>query len=314
MTVPQANPPAGQQRRKSNGNTGSSPKNRPSFFTDAVLIAIATALAYAIAFAYEAGFADHFGYPRWLIEVNLLGILIAWGALFATFALVFSFGFIATVIVPLRPLVLIFNHVFFILAGSVFLMALPWIPNTGLPRWGDFLFAGMGVGAFILYLSYFVPFYRRTDPSLGFISRFEQGVNALKEARSQEQPLFRSIGHGIIANPTLGRMVGGTLALLILIGVPLTAAKELGRFHAGLQEIFPVIGVAKDTVLLRRYGDYLIVAPIDRSNGQIKQVFRVVKVEQNLPVFTLENLRGIRIGSSPCPALCPVVFPHASTP
>jgi hypothetical protein len=49
---------------------------------ETLLLAFTSAAAYAIAFSYEVGYADHFGYPVWLIQVDFRAALLIWGALF----------------------------------------------------------------------------------------------------------------------------------------------------------------------------------------------------------------------------------------
>jgi hypothetical protein len=69
----------------------SPPAQGRTWFSDAVLLAISTAVAYAVSFTFETAYADYFGYPWWLIEVDIGKLLIAWAAILTVVAFFFMF-------------------------------------------------------------------------------------------------------------------------------------------------------------------------------------------------------------------------------
>lgn len=239
-------------------------------------LASVPALAYFLAFLYERGYATFFHIPTDLIVVSPYSFCEA------------LIGLIATMIVGF----ILYNEIYKIF--HMFTYKYPRI-DAVIYRWSTYLcivflilflsdaptpvvVVLLGVALIFLVLSDFVlmPVFRGMNKLLNTAS--QDMVDSLE----QHQPLLKvERWFGL----KLSQCIIGLLSLSIICFL-------VGKGNAKLQSTFTVEESSAPMVVLRVYGDTLVLAPVNKIAHQISPSFILKKVGADTTVVTVEENLG----------------------
>jgi hypothetical protein len=254
------------------------PKHPP--WSEGLLLAFASASGYLTAFAFEAGVATAYGIPFQLIELRLTTIFTALastlGALYvlpSVLDLVSMIswqprGPIGRALAPIVPL-------------GVLWLAFASVLGRDLWR----------VSLWIAALILFIPTFSLTFPLLAF--REIQGYRAKLDASAQVDAEFgkRAMAQrAIVAYPRVT-----VLGLLLVVWLLLAATAGYSRAHQA--ERFFTLPAQPEMIVLRFYGDKVVLGSADRLHHRIRRQYRVLPFpadlqlrEETLGRFVLEPL------------------------
>jgi len=254
--------------------------NKSKLFTEAMLLAIASAGAYMFAFLYERGYSSFFGIPTQFINVSLVNLLI-FGAIVIAFmntsVLLFHSAF--PFMRPKHPYLAFyvprFGLIFFLLVLVPFVLfgwerKIYWLALFGV--WMFFVFLYLGLPLII----------HRGKGS------WRDKFNAELQSGSQEVPNFINEVGGKLGFNNLGLIIGVLSMFSMLSGFA-------GESEALRQKQFLITNTVPAMAVLRIYGDNMICAPLDRSTHEIKKSFTILKVAEDPKlILSLENVGPLK--------------------
>lgn len=260
-------------------------KDRSGLLTEAALLALSPLVAYSVAFVFETGYADYFGYPHYLIEVTLMGGLRAWAslALLGFFAYQLLTGAIG--ILPARPLrVLLFNRhaVRALVAAGLWWLGwyITWPLNS--PWLGLVALAIAGLASWT-FLSPLAVAYQAVTWEVNRLSRLGEAERLVTEAERKNSTFAAgTVAAQMQKYPGLEEKVGFLGASTFLPALFLALAAATGAFVANQQPRFMVTYEPRPQVILRRYGDYFVVAPINLTRHLVYPRFRLIPITDTI--------------------------------
>jgi hypothetical protein len=230
-----------------------------------LLIAAAPAVAYAAAYVFHWGYAAHFGIPLMLVRVDLQSIFTLGVALLVVYVLL---GQIARLL-PTRQgkagLSMLYQW------GAP-VLALVWGAReftTGLmPGWRIGITGIAGLVSMLLLLGWSHPLF---DSTLGatWYERFE-ALQVRRHIPVRDNLLFRTFD----ALDPEGRYV--RTFLLFMVFLPLLFL--LGQSAAAFRTEFLVLASKPPRVVLARYGDLFVTAPLDTTTHRLAKGFVLIRV------------------------------------
>lgn len=232
-----------------------------SLITDAMVIATATAFAYFATFIYELGFCYHFDLPASLINPNVATILVAAGALCGVFIASVNFlGFTAPLFhaagdpsrSSYRPLYLYTGMALFL--GIIVMKVYDFGWRGVLGYLAGALFIGTVMFGPVLFLNRGVPLRERLDADMKIQRRDPFRFDRLLEFWLDSR----------------------AINCLYVFGAFLGFAWMIGNGNANTQTRFMTFRDAPDSVVLRNYGDLLIVAKFSRQTKQLTDELSLV--------------------------------------
>lgn len=236
------------------------------------LLALSVPASYAFVLAYETGYADHFGYPRELIEVEFPTALLVWGTLLAFVAVVLIGVGAAILVLPARASGVVVRASWNVGAsaiGAAFFWANAEWFGSGLPEMVVRTFAVVyGMLALISLLQLIVVGSSRNEGE-GLIDAWER-LN--REQRHQVERTFE----GSVIDRLRGRPAGWISAVLLGAAATMFAlviAHRIGTANAETTEDFLVHAADPGLVVLRVYGSNALVADVDREERVVQGRF-----------------------------------------
>ena len=248
-------------------------------------------IAYGMAFAYERGYASHFGYPDYLIQVSLVTALVAWGALLAAGMTLFTFILSLSIMTSIRVVRivwvtsrLVFHTVWVPLMVGLMMYFTIAAFGPKLVAWsvgGVFLLLGLLDLWFVLKRA--MKHRRETRLSLLEILDLMLGVRVEKEGGplGPKDSIFERLTD--IPGVAITMFIGSLLIGASYLG--LKGAGHVGRADAMRQHEF-LVDQTDNLVVLRGFSDYLVAATLT-SNDQFAHEYVIIpKTDTGARTFT----------------------------
>jgi len=257
------------------------------WMTDAIFIAALTGSGYAVAYAFEMGYADHFGYPHYVISPTPATIAYALIILFLVGSVAFqAIGVAALQADPLLRATLLFS---LLLGAMVFVLVV-------ISPWPAVSIATASIGLVILTLFWWRYFSLIRSRKRRAKDTGRADVSAVPDGKNDRQPRAASSDQ----NP-LTRQYRAHLAFLGFACLILTVwASQLGGQYAGRQQgKFYMMQSRPDFAVVRMYGELVVAAKINKSTGLFTGDYLIAKVgdaeaKLDLTAFTSRATRPLR--------------------
>lgn len=275
------------------------PSVRRSALTEGILLALSPAVAYAVAFIYELGYADHFGYPSWMIEVSWINVLWAWLILLcAVFIAVFLVFFLGQLLPASAAS--FFRNGFSWLLGMALLFGLVAWTLMASPKWyfegvllsivaGTFMYALLAQ----LYLNYLKT--RKDDSRTTRLGAAFRMFDITAGATTAQQ---MSLTDAFLKRQAFGRPLsafGGWLLLWSLLAV--VPAHFVGHLEARFPGPCFVTHELRDWVAIRKYGDNILAMPLDLKNMTVTPDFTLFPLADTTRVWSRRPLCRLSVPS-----------------
>ena len=233
------------------------PGEKRSWLTESVLLAAIPVMAYVLAFGYEYGYSLAYGFPPELISIDLNRVFAA-GAVFLSWVLLvllLTTGVLALLPSehPLAPAVA--QVVPLVLAYLVFIIYYGRFDNVarvfGLPLVG-----------YLVY-KFLVPLLAQRGVP-GYVQRYR----AHEQIRQTRGTFFRAILRTF--GPTPG-------IVLVYFVIAVTLSTTFGWRFATERAYYFVVPGPPERIVLRIYGDSIVLARLDRPTQQILRDYTVLR-------------------------------------
>lgn len=241
--------------------------------SEGVAIACVTITGYLYAFSYETGYLSHYGIPAWVIQLSLVNVLIAFGAIvFVLVVLVYVLMALSpgpwwALLYQLSILVLPVSFTVFLFT-TIDLQQWQSIIVAVLLGWVPAYFSVVGINKRLI-----APIVLYKDAG-SWPNRWAAAFYSERKAHAKNPDL---LGHLIGAMDTAGvRQSWVILFSIIFISGPF-AARYLGLAAAYLKEQHAVVVSSTECIAVRRYGDYLICSDFDRKTKRLLPTFRLIR-------------------------------------
>jgi hypothetical protein len=233
------------------------PTHRRGWLTESIVLATIPVMAYVLAFGFEYGYYIAYRFPQELISIDLNRVLVAGVAFLAGVVFVVLLAAVALALLPSEhPLArAVAQGVTFALLYVAFL-----IYEGHFDVFGRIL--GAALAAYLLY-KFAVPLVTQRGVA-GYVEKYERQ----EQAKQLHPTLLRAMLHNIGPLP-------GTILTYFSIAVILSVT--LGWFLATEQVYYFVVPGSPDRVVLRIYGDSIILAQLDRPTQQILREYTVLR-------------------------------------
>ncbi len=302
---------------KSTSNVTPEPGKAESFIrrlgiSEAGALAALTALGYTYAFAYEYGYLSHFGIPFWVVDLSIVHVLVAVGALVAV---VVTLMYVLPNLPP-GPWWALGVHL--LVVGSLVGMALIVATSTNWHHKREVAVAVLvGLPLAILALAQIRarlvgPIFWYKDKG-SVLERWAYVINREKEMRKPDL-----LDHSLGAMERAGLRAYAWLApvWVLLIAGPVVV-QYLGLGAAYQQSVYVVVPTQPECVAARRYNDYIVCALFDRKSASILPAFRLIQLGDSLlllPPACRAALRGHHLRVAVPQAVGPTLPPSAKIP
>ena len=233
------------------------------WLSEGLLIAAIPILGYSLAFAYEVGFATVFGIPIEFLTFELTKILTVAGLLTILSPLVLLVGFIPA---------FLFRH-----SNLISRLVSPYIPSLimigillylHLTRWQEWITLVVVMGVFAA-----------VDFGAPLVT--QRGKATYSEKLLAENKEFRKQLAGTIIHNLVNRVGRTGLMAVLVVWLTVYSAYSVGRAQAFDQTHFLVPSTSPEWVVLRIYGDKVIIAPLDRTSGGVQKSFGILKLGED---------------------------------
>jgi hypothetical protein len=263
--------------------------------SEGVAIACATLTGYLYAFSYETGYLSHYGIPAWFIQLSLVNVLIAFGAV--VFVLVvLPYVLMAFPAGPWWALLYQISGLVLPLGFTAFILAMT--------DWHDWRAVVVGV-FLVLFPAIFAlveiarrliaPIFLYKDAG-SWPHRWEFAFRREREAHAKKPDL---LGHSILAMNKAGLRQSWLLILWIVFIVGPFAARYLGLGAAYFKMRYAVVAGSHECIAVRRYGDYLVCTDFDRVAKHLLPSFRLLRLgDAEASLVRIEDLGRL---SAPSP-------------
>ena len=257
------------------------------WMTDAILLAALTGWGYAVAYAFEMGYADHFGYPHYVISPTPATIAYALIILLLVGSVAFqAIGVAASQADPRLRAALLFS----LLLGSmafVLVVVSPW-PAVSVAT----VAIGLAVLSWVWWRYFSVTRRRKThvkNPGRANVSAVSDGKNE----RQTRAPSSDQIPHTEQNRTHLALLGFAALLTTFWIG------QLGGQYVARLQNRFYMMQSRPDFAVVRMYGELVVAAKINKSTGLFTGDYLIAKVgdaeiKLDLTAFPSQAIRPLR--------------------
>jgi hypothetical protein len=284
----------------------SPPAQSRTWFSEGVLLALSTAVAYAVAFAFETGYADYFGYPWWLVQVDLSKVLVAWAAVLTAATVLFVIITSFAIVLPSRiARLFLFNIV--VWNPVMYLGFYTWV-IWGLPRLSPWLRVSIALVhalAFVSTSSRLLLDYRHAEGD-GFLKRLEvataKGSQYIKESFPKKSLADKITDHPVGLRIMLGGWLSIALLFVLLFGSHLLARRLTARQG---DQFVTVLG---DTIFVgvRQYSGHIVAVRLSPHGRQLTNTYRLLSVDDPKVVWRTRELPNL--------TRAPVSLPDTSGP
>lgn len=294
--TPPVSPQAQSDTAADQNRSTESDKRFKLVLSEGILLAGASATAYLFTFQYERGFASHFGIPPQFVNVALANVL---------FAAVLMLGFLLLIAGVANLFISIFypsisRHPVLLHRATTLAMVsvfafIPAYVSGSRVFWITFI----GTVVLAVCVLFLLPIFSNRK-EVGYVKKIEA------QARKDQSESYTSIF------TLAARRLGPNLPLAIwflLLGVFLV--ESAGDSAAANQVEFLTTKPlsSNEMVLLRAYGDDLILAPFDRTTKLVQKSFLIVKVQDLKTPLTLEEVGPLTPVKSQAGQSSPVQLP-----
>jgi hypothetical protein len=247
------------------------PRHKRGWLTEGIVLAAIPVMAYVLAFGFEYGYYLAYGFPQALISVDLNRVFVAGVIFLAGVSFVVILAAAALAVLPSdHPLArAVAQALTFVLLYLVFLTY-----EGRFDIFGQIL--GAAVAAYLLY-KFALPVVTQRDV-VGYVDKYQRQEEANQLHPTLLRAMLRSIGP-----------LPATIVAYFCFSVILSVT--LGWYLATEQAYYFVVAGPPEQVVLRIYGDSLILAQLDRPTRQILRQYTVLR-RTAAPV----TLREERIG------------------
>jgi hypothetical protein len=274
-----------------------------SWITETVILSAVPVIAYAMAFAYEKGFAEYYGYPDWLIEVNLQSVLIMASVLFivAIFVGVLLLFFAAAL--PARPTRIIVRSfgpycgALLFVAGAGFMLY--ELENGKVATQNVWLIVG-AIAVLLVLLAYaiFHPLVSKkyTGSPLRRWEKARESWKGTREGISAARPDSVSILDDLQRSYRLLPWLGlAAFVSTIAVGIMMT----MSHLQARLRSVYLVTDTRPPLVALRGNGDRIIAGYLG-TDSTLQPSFRILPMGGEQPItWTLKAIGPLRVKRPP---------------
>ena len=222
--------------------------------SEGVAIACATITGYLYAFSYETGYLSHYGIPAWFIQLSLVNVLIAFGAV--VFVLVvLPYVLMAFPAGPWWALLYQISALVLPVVFTAFILAVT--------DWHDWRAAVVGVVlGFLPAIFAIVEIARRLIAPIilykeagSWPHRWAVAFHREREAHAKKPDL---LADSMRAMSKAGFRQSWLLLLWLIFIVGPFAARYLGLGASYFKTRYAVVGGSHECIAVRRYGDYLV--------------------------------------------------------
>lgn len=270
-------------------------KQWPTLVTEGVLLALSPGVAYAIAFAYEAGYADHFGYPRFLIDVSLPNVLLSWGAVAYLVGLLVGILFVAGWFVPRAAAALRHNRTILRLGAALVVGIAGWFAMWPKDKpWHGLAMMVLAGVALSYWLIEFGAYYRRTSTG-ALSSRLESASKLLSSEQKERHFVPDSLSLAALQHPLLGRPLRIVLVVVFAMWCTFLAVRVVGEWSAGLQRNWLVCGSQPELVAVARHDAQLIAMPLRRSDLSLVRRYHFIATTDSSVAWVSRRLGPLRV-------------------
>ncbi|HLQ64429.1 MAG TPA: hypothetical protein VK201_06950 [bacterium] len=233
------------------------PLRTRGWLTEGIVLAAIPVMAYVLAFGFEYGYYIAYRFPQELISVDLNRVFVAGVIFLAGVLFVVILATLALALLPSdHPLArAVAQALTFVLLYLVFLTY-----EGRFDVFGKIL--GLALVAYLLY-KFAVPVVTQRDV-VGYVHKYQHQ----EEAKQLHPTLLRAMLHAIGPLPA-------TILAYFCIAVILSVT--LGWYLATEQVYYFVVAGPPEQVVLRIYGDSLILAQLDRPSRQILRQYTVLR-------------------------------------
>lgn len=243
---------------------------RHGLLTEGFLLAASSALAYTAAIRYEIGAAEYFGYPDWMVRVELTDVIATWIALTLGAGALFIIFITFAALLPSRATSIAFRLLWRDLA---WLIGLLLVIDMSLDWWPYWILAAL-IALLILvdlWASLAIPLRRRGD-----LSRTAALERSLEDRRANSKaPRTLSVFDSMLDTPGLGPSILILYVGFFLLATTLGLVGWAGKRDAIRADVFMVSQGGTSVAMIRRYGDLVILAPIDTSRKVFRREFAI---------------------------------------
>ncbi len=275
------------------------PENRRGHFGEAILLAISPVVAYVVAFAFESGYAEGFGYPTWVIEIQPANVAIAWAGMATGLVSLWGLSIVMATVIPMRLARVVFTWPVFAVSAPLLVVWMAWWMAEAIP---SIIAAWLATGVTALFgcFAFLIAriWHRRylaTDPSLLPLERWALAAKDLGSAnleydkwRRQNQP-WSIIDHTNHPSGVPAIVAWGMVALIVAL-LLLGPAGWLGLYRSRVKSEFLVTSSQPELVAIRRFGSTLVAAEVSR---QQVTAFHLVAVTDDERVWVHQRIGRI---------------------
>ncbi len=251
------------------------PGDRRGWLTESILLAVIPVMAYVLAFGYEYGYYLAYGFPQELISIDLYRVFAAGVIFLAGVLLVLILTTVVLALLPsehpLTPAVA--QAVTLTLAYLVFLIYYEHFD----------IFAWMFGLLLVWYL-----FYKFVMPLLTQrgVSGYVRKYSSHEQMRQVRATLFHSMLRTFGPTP-------GTILVYFFIAVILSVT--FGWHLATEREYYFVVPEPPERVVLRIYGDSIVLARLDRPARQILREYTVLRRTAGAIILREEHIGPLMV-------------------
>lgn len=244
-------------------------RNR-NWLSEGIIIGTAPVFVYAVTLTYEKGFVDYFGMPNQLISPNITTIFTAGFVLLGILLSVFAIGDAVYSFIPRNDFLTMRLKWLF----PVFFLLIIYIKMFG-QNWKEWI-AVLMVLVGILFFQCVFPLITQRKTK-GYLNKLEAQDKVDREFPSMLEPMVEFIGVG-------------ALKMVLIIAFIIFFAYGAGKASAIKQQEFLVIHGNPDKVVLRIYGDNLVVAQISENPKKVLRVYSIIKSTETGVVLSKEKV------------------------
>jgi hypothetical protein len=243
-------------------------------FSDGVKLAAASALSYVVAATYEGAYAKVYGIPFELVDIRLATVLgafaaIASGWIYVSYVLNVFVGILSKGIKTFRARIIARALIPAVLIGAGLIGIL------GFSRWPVVLWLVVVFGLATTGVSYAIPLLYKEHAT--YRAKFEAYEADLQQAPGLAELVDRHLG-------------GAALYYILVAFLSVMFALFAGTFNAIDREVFLRPVSDRPEVVLRIYGDKMVVAALDESGRKILPRYRIVGVADTGLVLRSQRL------------------------
>jgi hypothetical protein len=254
---------------------------------ETTLLAVYTAISYAVAYAFDVGVAEYYGYPAWLVRLDIWSVLLAFGVMLNLTAVVGAlvlvlFVFVGTNMKAKTLPILLFT--FRVTLALLFMIGCLFFYDRHfagtVPILSKALRVTMGIFAGMIVWDFVKNFWRARKRDNSSRMEFwdqellQRGEEATRDSETRERDtLADQIYRHPVAGPTVGLVIL-SVPLLILFGL----VSAGGGFVADQKRIYLVSNDSQPLIAIRSYDGYMITALLDTSRDTLQHSFRIIPV------------------------------------